>query len=108
MGKRERGQALAELFRVHQIDLTDLAVASGATAPAEPLINAFADLYEQWRDVPDPVAFLRRRAVAAANPVAHVGAVHWLRTQAALDDESIADIIGVSPAEVSLIGAPRV
>jgi hypothetical protein len=108
MGKRERGEALAELFRDHHVALTDLAVASGVTAPGEPLVNAFADLYEQWRDVPDPIAFLRRRAVAAANPIQHGGAVLWLRSQAALDDEAIADIIGVSPAEVSVIGARSV
>jgi hypothetical protein len=104
MGRRDRGRELAGLYRDHHVELTHLAVASGASAPAEGLVDAYADLYEKWRDVDDPVLFLRRRAVSIANPVSHVGAVRWLRSQTALNDETIADVIGVSPAEVTVIG----
>jgi hypothetical protein len=104
MGRRDRGREVADLFRDHHIELTHLAVASGANAPADGLVDAYADLYEKWRDVDDPVLFLRRRAVSIANPVSRVGAVRWLRAETALDDETIADVIGVSPAEVTVIG----
>jgi hypothetical protein len=104
MGRRDRGRELAELFRDHSVELTHLAVASGASSPADGLVDAYADLYEKWRDVDDPLLFLRRRAVSVANPVSHVGAVRWLRAETTLNDETIADVIGVSPAEVTVIG----
>jgi DNA-directed RNA polymerase specialized sigma24 family protein len=89
---------VASLFASHAADLGDLAVAAGHADPAEALTTAFAELYERFRDIPDPLTFLRRQAVVGGSTPS--GAALLLRTHHGLTDDEIADVVGVAPASV--------
>ena len=103
----ERCRHLTQLFVAHRVALTELAVVAGNSRPAPALVSAFADLYDRWRDVDDPLNDLRRSAIASGRPDRRGEVVAWLVDRTELDEEEMADVAGLSPAELSMLKVRR-
>ncbi|MFN0026856.1 MAG: hypothetical protein ACKV2O_06690 [Acidimicrobiales bacterium] len=103
----ERCRHLTQLFAVNRSELSQLAVIAGNPRPGPALVTAFADLYDSWSDVDDPLSYLRRRAVASGQSHRRGAVVAWLGDHTDLNDDALADVVGMSPAELSLLRAQR-